>query len=210
MLADITGFINDQLPSDVPLFLMGHSMGGGQILNYAARGPEKTRAQIRGYIAEAPLIKVAPAMAPWKITEVAGRMAVKVVPHMHMVNKVNSGALTRDPAVNKAIEMDPLCHNTGTLEGLEGMLDRGKVLADRVVVPREGAKEIGEQAMLIISGTGDKIVDPTAISEFAKDLEWKDKTLKEYPGWYHVLHREPGGDGETFIQDVANWILARA
>lgn len=206
---DVTGFINALLPSNVPLFLMGHSMGGGQVLNYAALGPVKTRSQVRGYLIEAPLILVAPAAAPWRITEMAGRVAVKAVPRMHMVNKIRTELLCRDPKVCDAIAADPLCHNTGTLEGLKDMLDRGRALDNGTVLPKEDAKEAGGQGLWIGSGSGDEIIDHAAVVRFAEKLEWKDKTFKEYPGWYHVLHQEPGEDGEIFARDVSDWILAR-
>ena len=209
VMNDITNFIDAQLPSNVPLFLMGHSMGGGQVLNYAALGPLKTRAQIRGYLIEAPLIKIAPSAAPWKITEIAGRLAAKVVPHMHMTNELKAELLCRDPEVCKAIRADPLCHNTGTLRGLEGMMDRSRHLDEGIVVPKEDALEPGKQGILFASGSGDGVIDHDAVMRFANKLDWKDKTIKEYPGWYHVLHQEPGEDKQTFARDVSEWILAR-
>jgi acylglycerol lipase len=54
VMDDITSFING-LPAgeeDIPLFLMGHSMGGGEILYYAASGgPADVKSKIRGFIA---------------------------------------------------------------------------------------------------------------------------------------------------------------
>jgi acylglycerol lipase len=49
VLDDITSFIQPLLPSPVPFFLMGHSMGGGEVLCYAAQGPQEVRKHIRGY-----------------------------------------------------------------------------------------------------------------------------------------------------------------
>jgi acylglycerol lipase len=52
VLDDITSFIKTLIPSPVPLFMMGHSMGGGETLCYAAQGPEEVRKHIRGFLLE--------------------------------------------------------------------------------------------------------------------------------------------------------------
>ncbi|KAM3418225.1 hypothetical protein BST61_g4227 [Cercospora zeina] len=59
ILSDLESFIHHVLSvsseSDIPLFLMGHSMGGGEVLYYASSrgpgwGPPETKARIRGYL----------------------------------------------------------------------------------------------------------------------------------------------------------------
>ncbi|KAA8568300.1 hypothetical protein EYC84_007336 [Monilinia fructicola] len=45
-----------------------------------------------------------------------------------MVSRLPPENLTRDPEVVKSINEDKLMHNTGTLEGLAGMLDRTAAL----------------------------------------------------------------------------------
>lgn len=209
VMQDITGFIKTQLPSTVPLFLMGHSMGGGETLTYAAIGPSDVRSQLRGYIASAPLIQVAPRTKPWKITEMAGRLAVKVLPNMQMVQEVDAGLLTHNEKVNDEYRADDLCHNTGTLEGLEGMLDRGNNLHKGKVFPKEDVKPAGEQGLYVLSGSGDDVVDPQAIRDFVAKLDWKDQKFTEYEGWYHVLHRESIEDAARMPKEVTEWILAR-
>ena len=188
VLSDIDTIINHTLsttPDSTPLFLMGHSMGGGEILTYAALGPASTRRHIRGYLAEAPFLDLSPATKPFAITEIAGRMASKVLPHFHMVNKLNANLLSRDQAVGRAIGADPLCHDTGTLEGLAGMLDRGANLCKDRVVAREDARAAGETGMWVSHGSGDGIVSFDASRDWAERLEWKDKVFKKYDGWYH-------------------------
>lgn len=70
--------------SKVPLFLMGHSMGGAEVLQYAARGPSEIRSQIRGYIVESPYLALHPSSQPSWFTVVAGRLAARVVPKRQM------------------------------------------------------------------------------------------------------------------------------
>ena len=181
---------------------MGHSMGGGEILQYAARGPPEMRKNIVGYLASAPLIALADNSKPLKITVLAGRLAAKLLPHRQMVQKLNVADLCRDKEVVQRWENDPLCHDTGTLEGLAGMLDRGEELDTGKVVP-EGCK------VWVGHGNEDRVTSFDASKRFVGSLGIADKEFRVYDGCYHVLHAEPGEDKVTFANDVGNWILAR-
>ena len=177
-------------------------MGGGEILQYSARGPPEVRKHIVGYLASAPLIAVADGSKPLKITVVAGRLAAKVFPHAQMVQKLDGEYLCRDKQVVENWEKDPLCHNTGTLEGLAGMLDRGEELETGKVVP-EGCR------IWLGHGNADRVTSFAASERFMGKLKVTDKEFRIYAGFYHVLHAEPGEDKVTFANDVGNWILAR-
>lgn len=208
IMSDITEFIQS-LPSTseeaaTPLFLMGHSMGGGEILYYAATGPQKIKSQIRGYLAEAPYIRLHPTAMPWKMTVLAGKLLGKILPHAQMVQKLDTKKLCRDPEVCKEWDSDPLNHDTGTLEGLAAMIDRSAELQEGKVKIR------GKESVWVGFGSGDQVLDWEACKKwFEKNLEVEDKEFRIYDGWYHKLHAEPGEDKFLFAKDVREWILAR-
>ena len=180
-------------------------MGGGQILQYAAKGPSDIRSQIRGYLAEAPYIALHPSAQPSKLLEVAGKLAAKVVPKRQMVQKLESKWICRDENVCKDYEKDDLCHDTGTLEGLAGMLQRASELDHGVVMPVEGNFWIGH-------GNQDHITSYDSSRRLFERMGEgiKDKEYKTYEKHYHKLHAEPGEDKIVFANDVAAWILARS
>lgn len=209
VLADITGFIENLPKSDVPLFLMGHSMGGAEVLLYAATGPREVLSRIRGFIAESPFVALHPDARPWKATVVLGRLAGRLLPHMQMVNKLDPSKLSRDPDVGAAWVADPLCHDTGTLEGLAGMLDRASELDEGKVVLGDGAGEGGKTRLWIGHGTADGVCDYNATRRWYERAKVEDKEMRVYEGWYHKLHSEPGSDKVSFAQDVAKWMLER-
>ena len=68
----------------VPVFLMGHSMGGAQVLQYAVRGPDEVRRKLTGYLAESPFIALHPDSQPAWFTVVAGRLAARLLPKRQM------------------------------------------------------------------------------------------------------------------------------
>ncbi|KAF2814924.1 alpha/beta-hydrolase [Mytilinidion resinicola] len=209
VLADIDGFIKSVLPSPVPLFLMGHSMGGGEVLCFAANGPAETREHIRGYLLESPFVDFDPKSKPSSITVVLGRLVGKLMPKRQMVNALDWKLVSRDQAVGMRIRDDPLCHDTGTLEGLAGLLDRTGALSSGKIRVGKAAGEGGVTRISIAHGTADGICSFAATKHLASQLEAKDKEFKPYEGYYHRLHDEPKPDGENYINDVGNWILAR-
>lgn len=138
---------------------------------------------------------------------------------MHMVQKLKPEILCRDPTVATSWQEDPLCHDTGTLEGLAGMLERGDELDRDVVVVKGGSFWIGH-------GTEDQITSYDASKRWFDRLAVQDKVFKSYDGWYHVcrsivckkathadhkpVHGEPGEDKRIFANDVADWVLSKA
>lgn len=179
VLADITSFIESKLPSRAPLFLMGHSMGGQETLMYAATGPAEIRKQIKGYVAVAPYIRLHPSSQPSAFTVFAGRLASKLVPQMQLVQKLDVEFMSHDQAVCMSYKEDPLCHDTGTLEGLAGMLDRAEALD-------KGKVDLEEDNHVWIGhGTDDKVTNYIGTKDFFDRSKAKDKTLKLYDGAYH-------------------------
>jgi len=181
VLADITSFIQSRLPSPAPLFLMGHSMGGAEVLHYAARGPAEVRKQITGYLVESPFVALHEASQPSPAIVFAGKLASKVVPNMHMNNRLEPKWVSRDEQVVKDYVADELCHDTGTLEGLAGMLQRAEELDKGKVKfeDREGCR------LWVAHGSGDRTTSHAASARLVKRLNLKDLEFKSYDGWYH-------------------------
>lgn len=189
VLDDITSVLRVLIPlakqKGVPVFIFGHSMGGAEILQYAARGPPEIRAQIRGYLAESPYLALHPSSQPSRFTVAAGRLAARIVPKRQMVQRIESKWLSRDPIVNKEWAEDELCHDTGTLEGLGGMLERGDELDKGLIVVREGEGEGGVTRVFVGHGSEDRVTSFETSMRWFQRLGVKDKMFKTYDGWYH-------------------------
>ncbi|KAF1995833.1 alpha/beta-hydrolase [Amniculicola lignicola CBS 123094] len=210
VLADISCFMRTVIPCRIPLFMLGHSMGGGETLCYAAEGPADIRKHIRGYLLESPFVDFSPASKPSPITVFFGRLAGKILPHHQMVNQLDVKLVSRNPDVQKQMLEDPLCHDTGTLEALAGLLDRTGHLSTGKVVIGDAAGEGGVTRIWFGHGTKDGITNPEASKKLYDSLTAKDKTYKPYEGYFHRLHDEPSPDNLEFMNDVADWILARS
>ncbi|CAJ2507963.1 Uu.00g091490.m01.CDS01 [Anthostomella pinea] len=208
VLADMAAFVQDRAaaaPATAPVFVCGHSMGGGQVMALASSPEHESDvvARVRGWILEAPFLGFAQELQPNWLTIASGKLASHVLPGFKMHRPIPPEDITRDPDVQRSIADDALCHNYGTLEGLAGMLDRTEKLSS-------GRMQLSPKvrSLLLAHGTGDKATSfDKSKAWFERQTQLQDKEFKAYEGVYHQIHADHGK--EVFYEDVANWILAR-
>ncbi|KKO99252.1 hypothetical protein THAR02_08652 [Trichoderma harzianum] len=205
VVADIVAFIQEKLPSDVPVFVMGHSMGGGEVLTLAGDAKHSQLvAQIRGWILEAPFIGFSKGEEPSVVKVVLGRLVGRLLPRHQLKHVVPPEHLSRDPEVVESIRNDELCHNTGTLEGLASLLDRTALL-------QSGGVKLGAdvKSILLTHGTNDMTCSYDAAVKFVNEqAAVEDRETKSYEGAYHQLHADHCKD--EYTKDVIDWILKRS
>ena len=186
-LADVAAVIRAQLAAwpGLPLFLMGHSMGGQGTLLFAARGPAEVRARLAGYVALAPWIQLPPQTQPSWLKLKAGFAAQRLLPRFQLVSKLSPDFQSHDAKANHDWDVDPLCHDTGTLEQFAGCL----TVADEL----HGGKIVIEDAdgmhLFLGHGTDDKCTSCDATKTFAERRQVQDTLLKLYEGSYHCSMR---------------------
>ena len=162
-----------------PVFLYGQSLGGALILKYAI---ERTPA-ISGAIASSPSVGILAPIAPWKIPLV--RLMRSVSPSLVMNNPLELPAFSRDPKVVEGLRKDPLYHNKASARLGWDVLQLGEWFRH--------VHGTFPTPLLVMQGTGDRIVDPKATIDLAGRLTG-DVTLKTWDGMYHELHNEPEKD----------------
>jgi acylglycerol lipase len=190
----------------VPLFVMGHSMGGGEALTLAS-DPQYTDLMndIRGWVLESPFIDFPKGLAPNSFVVFFGRLFSKIAPHAQRLSGLPPENLTRDPEVVKSIKADKLMHDLGTYEGLAGMLDRTIALNEGKAKLNKGVK-----SLWLGHGTDDKGTSyPGSKKWFERQTKLEDKEFKTYEGWSHMLHCDLPDNRPILAKDVGDWILAR-
>ncbi|CAG8028442.1 unnamed protein product [Penicillium salamii] len=210
VLAEIHIFLQSLPPSDIPLFLMGHSMGGGQVLNYIFHPDspyQSSPPKFAGVLLYSPLIAIHPSSRPSKVTVAAGRVVARLIPHKQRYSALDAKLISRDPAIVEYFRNDDLCHDTGTFAGLAGMLDRGIWLEG--MFTGDWAKS--ELPFWFGHGNGDHITSYDATKEFVRGLQKNggDVTFETYEGAYHKLSADLPETSTKFTEHVRDWVLGQ-
>jgi len=178
--------------ASLPVFLLGHSAGGVASCLYVL----EHQAELAGFICESFAFELpAPDFA---IAALKGLS--HLAPHAHVL-KLHNDDFSRDPAVVKAMDDDPLIANetqpTRTLAELARADERLRSEFPSITLP-----------LLILHGTADKAAKASGSQTFYDSAGSKDKTLKLYEGHYHDLLNDVGR--EDVFGDIVGWIEARA
>ncbi|MEP4535410.1 MAG: lysophospholipase [Cyclobacteriaceae bacterium] len=178
-----------EMYNDLPLFIMGHSMGGNLVANFMMENKSK---EISGFILSSPWLKLA--FEPPKIKMQLGRLMSNIWPAFSEHNGLDISHISKDPEEVKKYKDDPLVHGMISA-GLFQIIDAGCEKA------MSGAASIKTRG-LIYHGSSDMIIDYKATEQFAKSNSLFDWHLLD--GVYH----EPHNDLERFevLKMLAEWI----
>ena len=188
--ADLTAFLNlvtTQEP-DLPLFLIGQSMGGTIALDYVLRTPN----QIQGLILMSPALGLG--VAPWKLW--LGKTLSLIWPHFALDSGIDLSAGSRDPKMVAAFAQDRLRHSQGTARLATEWSKAIKWInahATELQVP-----------CLILHGGADRVTLPENSCIFWERLTLADKERREYPDSYHELHNDL--NYQEVLADLEDWL----
>lgn len=183
----------DQNYPQLPVFLMGESMGAGMAIHVAGEAPEC----VDGMILSSPAIKKKINLAPRILLDAARfcRHPHKPVDLKPYILKFSS----EDPLIARACAGDPLVRKSlrpGDLLRTSREIGRNISYAD--LVPPE-------VPVLIIQGDRDRMVKSNGVVTLLQRLKSKDQTVKWFPNKGHLLLETPYVTDET-LDVVTGWL----
>ncbi|HEX2202168.1 MAG TPA: alpha/beta hydrolase [Longimicrobium sp.] len=182
-----------KLPAPVPVFLLGHSLGGLVSIRWLQTHPE---APLAGAVLSSPLLGVAVKAPRWKVA-MAG-VLTRVLPKLPLSNEIDPAELSSDPAYVRSYREDPLVHTRITPRlYTELMAHIGHAFAER--------GRFGHPLLFLVSGA-DTVVQAGATHRFAEGLTG-DVTVHRYDGFRHESLNEAGRARP--IADLTAWLEAR-
>jgi alpha-beta hydrolase superfamily lysophospholipase len=177
----------------VPLFLLGHSMGGCLAIAYALEHQDR----LDGLLLSAPLAALEAAPLPLRI---AGRVLSVIAPKTG-VYQVDANGVSNDPAVVADYVQDPLNHHgklaARTLGELAGAIGSFPARVGELTLP-----------LLVMHGPDDKLVPYAGGEMVHAGAGSQDKTFIRYDGLAHELLNEP--ERQRVVDDITGWLNARA
>jgi alpha-beta hydrolase superfamily lysophospholipase len=173
----------------LPMFLLGHSMGGQIALAYALEHQQA----LRGLVLSAPALATnALPRAAVPVLQAAAKVAPTLRPAGIDVTKIS-----KDPAVVDAYRADPLVHHGRPTLGLSSALyGQFAVLPERARALR--------LPVLIQHGTLDGLVDPSGSRLLEANVGSPDRTVRWYEGLWHEIYNEP--ERERPLSDLREWL----
>jgi len=194
-LQDLTALVKHihQESSPVPLFLIGHSVGGLISLLYALRYQEN----VSTVIIACPAFRGSVQISGWRL--MWANLLSLVSPTLTLYNNLDPYLLSQDEAVVKAYRSDPLVHNEFTARWAVEYLKASDWIMSR-------ANRLAVSALILQSGN-DQIVDPSGAREFFDRIGLEDKYYIEYETLYHEIFNE--SEALSVLGDIEAWLIPR-
>lgn len=181
---------------ETPAFVLGHSMGGNLVLNWAIRRRFEAKSLL-GLIAVAPMLRLAkkPSLQFLKV----GRWLEQRWPNFRLSAPVDVRQLCSDPSGQDAYRRDPLIHRKLTLRLGNALIENGEWAM-------ENAAQLTKPCLLM-HGADDTLTCPKATEEFA-DRVGESATLKLWPNCRHDLHFEL--QRESVVTFLLSWLRQKS
>jgi alpha-beta hydrolase superfamily lysophospholipase len=154
---------------DLPVVMVGHSMGGLIAIRYAQRHPE----DLAGLVLSAPAVGLTPVFEQW--------LAAPEAPS----DPIDVATLSRDAAVGEAYAADPLVYHGGWKRPTLAAF----VAADTVIA--EGPA-FGDLPLLYVHGEEDQLVPGALTRPVVERLAGPDSDLRVVDGARHEVFNELG------------------
>lgn len=181
---------------EIPVFLLGHSMGGAISILAAA----ERQTHFSGMILISPLILANPESAS-TLKVLAAKLLNFVLPNISL-GRIDSSVLSRNKTEVDRYNSDPLiCHaGVKVCFGIQllNAVSRVERAMPRLTLP-----------ILLLQGSADRLCDSKGAYLLMESSPSQDKTLKMYEGAYHVLHKELPEVTNSVLYEINTWVSHR-
>ncbi len=192
-VGDVDMFVEQvrQSRPGLPVFVLGHSMGG----LITAKWAEDRQPKVNGILLTGPLLMVDENLSPVMV-KLAGLLGF-LTPRMKTI-KLDNSVISRDAEVRRKYDSDPLNY-------------RGGIPAATGAAMNRAIREVHENAenfrlpVRIMHGTGDQLASIRGSQELIEEISSEDRILVPYEGLYHEILNEPEKD--QVMADSLEWMM---
>jgi acylglycerol lipase len=167
---------------NLPRVILGHSMGGLIALTYTLNHPDA----LNGAVISSPALGTHPDSQPPRALKLVVGLLSRLTPHALFASKLDTDAVSRDPAVVEAYVSDPLISAKVSARWFDSFL---KAMASA----RHRAASLRVPMLLMQSGD-DTVVDPAEPGRWAETAPSGLVELVVWKGLYHEMLNEPEKD----------------
>ncbi|XP_067269782.1 monoglyceride lipase isoform X1 [Pseudorasbora parva] len=180
----------------LPVFIIGHSMGGAISILTACERPQ----DFAGVVLVAPMVQMnAESATPFKVF--VAKILSRLTPKLSL-GSIESKWVSRDPKQTEAYDTDELNYHGGM------RISFGMQLMDATARIERELPNI-TWPFFILHGDADKLCDIKGSQLMYNEVKSTDKKMKVYEEAYHALHHELPDTVESVLKEVSTWILER-
>jgi acylglycerol lipase len=174
----------------VPIFLLGHSLGGLIAAYYLL----DQQTIFRGAILSAPLVKVSANIS--SMTILMGKLLSSIAPKTGIIT-LDATAISSDQEVVTTYVNDPLVFHGKT---------PARLAAEMLKAMQYVGNHVGKISLpfITLQGSKDSLVDMGGAKMLYEKASSTDKVIKIYEGLYHEVFNEP--ERAIVIKDVEAWL----
>uniref|UniRef100_A0A8D0GFY4 Monoglyceride lipase n=1 Tax=Sphenodon punctatus TaxID=8508 RepID=A0A8D0GFY4_SPHPU len=177
----------------LPVFLLGHSMGGAISILTACERPSEFSA----LVLISPLVVASPeAATPIKVF--AAKVLNLVLPNLTL-GAIDPNVVSRNKKEVESYTLDPLVHHGGMKVSFVIQLMNAIAKIERSL-PKLTLP------ILVLHGSSDKLCDIKGSYLLMDTVSSQDKTLKVYDEAYHALHKELPEVSTAVFTEILTWI----
>jgi len=198
-IGDLKQLLEDVIAKEnrnLPVILLGHSMGGLIAMKYALIHP----GDIDDLILSAPALIPAVPVPPAK--KILGRMLSRMFPRLTLNNELDPSDISTDLDVVRAYRDDPLVHDRVSARWFTEFIDTGSDCLKR-------ASEL-KMPLLIIHGAGDRMVSTRSSKIVYERASSPDKQIQFFEGLFHETMNEEIESRKKVLRLLRDWIVAKA
>lgn len=175
---EVKDWIQTAYQFDVPVFLLGHSMGG----LISIRLLQEERLNLAGVILSSPCLGLV--KAPSRLLNYLSYGLNVMTPGLRMNSGITVDLSTRNPEVREADSNDTLYVTKVSIRWY-------RELAAAMKLAFRNFDKIQDLPMLVMQGGDDKIVNKVAVTDWFNQAPLSEKRFKEWQDCYHEIFNEP-------------------
>ncbi|XP_015203420.1 monoglyceride lipase isoform X2 [Lepisosteus oculatus] len=205
VISDFHIFIRDSLQHidimksrhpGLPVFIVGHSMGGAISILTACERPN----DFAGLVLISPMVQMNPESAtPVKVF--IAKLLYHLVPNLSL-GSIDSKWISRDQKQVEAYDSDALNNHGGV------RISFGMQLMNAATKIEKALPNIA-WPFLLLHGDADKLCDIKGSQVMYEKAQSLDKKLKVYNGAYHALHHDLPDTANSVLKEISTWIVQR-
>lgn len=184
-LIEVKDWIQSAYEYHLPIFILGHSMGG----LISIRLLQEAQVNVAGLILSSPCLGLV--SYPAKAKHAASALLNIAYPSFKATTGITIDMVTRDPEIRESSSNDSLYITKVSVRWYRELLDNIKEAFENI-------PELDDVPMLLMQAGDDKIVDKRPVKEWFNYTLNSEKAYKEWPGLYHELFSEPERENVFF------------